>query len=453
MPRTANAPATGRFPAVMAVEKAARPLRIAVVYSRIPLPMRRADQMTVAHLLGFLKARGHKVDLYCINAGAVSEEADFAWLGKNCSRVHLYPHDVFSIAAGVLKALCGRIPFQVALFSHAKQRRDLKAQIAARSYDVVYTYYFRSAEVSRDLTPSPAKLNERRGPVSFLALQLSQTLNTVRIAENAPNLFLKLFYCIESCLVGRYESRIWQHFTRTVLIGKCDVEEIQRTCRRLGRPLIDNYVYGAHGTDISRFAPRPDVREKPFSLVFSGVMRTPTNINAVVWFAEKVWPLVRAACPQAVWTIVGREPSFEVKNLGALPGVRVTGTVADPAVYISEASICINPMQAGGGMQNKLVEYLACGKPVVATSVANEGVGAAPDEHLLVADEPEAFAEAVIRLLRDEALRRSLGKAARSFAQSHWTWEAHFLKLENDFYQALDGAPPSGITQKPTGTR
>lgn len=442
-----------KFPKAMDVGAAAKPLRIAIVYGRIPLPMRRADQLTVAHLLSFLKARGHAVDLYCVNAGGVADEAELTWLNDACREVHLYKHGKVDIARALLTTLKG-LPTQVGLFSHPEQRSDVRARIAKGDYDVVYTYYFRSAEITRD-TGRPAGTPPSSGdtrPATFLALQLSQTLNTKRIAQNAPNIGNRLFYALESRLVAAYEARIWKHFTHSVLIGRRDVDEIANTCRDQGLPPIDNYVFGAHGTDVTRFAPRPDIAEKKHHLVFSGVMRTPTNVHAVQWFAQNVWSRVRAAVPTATWTIVGREPTAEVLELGKLPGVTVAGTVPDPATYMAEAAICINSMQAGGGMQNKLIEYLAMGKAIVATPVANEGIGATSGEHLLVAEAPGDFADAVIELLNDEARRAALGAAGRAFVLENWTWESHWLRLEEKFYAAI-GLQPDGRASQLAGAQ
>ena len=427
-----------KFPKPMDVERAERPLRIAVVYSRIPLPMRRADQLTVAHLLSFLKARGHAVDLYCVNTGGIADEADLAWLHEACREVHLYKHGKIDLARALIGTLRG-MPTQVGLFSHAAQKRDARGRIANGDYDVVYTYYFRSAEITRD-TGRPAGTPPSAGdtrPATFLALQLSQTLNTRRIAQNAPNLLNRLFYAVESQLVAAYEARVWKYFTHSVLIGQRDVEAIADTCRAQGVQPIDNYVFGAHGTDVKRFAPRADIPARKNHLVFSGVMRTPTNIHAVQWFAQNVWPQVRAAVPDATWTIVGREPSAAVQELGKLPGVTVAGTVKDPATYMAEAAICINSMQAGGGMQNKLIEYLAMGKAIVATPVANEGIGAINGEHLLIAETPDAFARSVIALLHDDERRAELGAAGRNFVLENWTWESHWMRLEDNFYRAI----------------
>lgn len=428
-----------KTPPPMKVDQSPRPLRIAVVYGRCPLPMRRADQMTVAHLLAFLKARGHAVDLYAINTGGEPDAADHEWLQSMCREVHLYDHNTSGMVHGLAKIPFGGKPFQVGLFSNPRQTADILSAAEAGRYDIVYTYYFRSAEVTRGIR----YLDVARRPRTFLAMQLSQTLNTRRIAQNAPNLANRLFYSLESWLVARYESAIWTHFDRTVLIGQSDVEAINSVCEDLGRRPLDNVVLCAHGVDTDRFRPREDIQPTPGKLVFSGVMRTPTNVQAVQWFVAKVWPLIRAAAPEATFDIVGREPSAEVLALGSVLGVTVVGGVPDTSVPIAGAAVCINSMQAGGGMQNKLIEYLGSAKAVVATSVANEGIGATPDQHLLIADEPADFADKVIGLLRDDARRDALGRAARQYILEAWTWEAHFLKLEQAFVDAIDGAPSS----------
>lgn len=435
----ARPPAAGVFPKQPNVGRAERPLRICMVYGRTPLPMRRADQMTVAHLIAFLHARGHEVDFFYVDTGAEPTQADRDWIAAHTRRAVPFTLDKLSAFAGLLRAGMQLAPFQVGLFSHPAQRKAVREAVANNGYDIVYTYYFRSAEITRDLGFASGTPREQRHgkPATFMAFQLSQTLNTRRIAKNAPDLAHKLFYEVESRLVERYEARIWRHFTRSVLIGKSDVAEIRAACRRAGQPEIDNFVYGAHGTDVSRFAPRTDIATKPGHLVFSGVMRTPTNVQAAQWFVNNVWPAIRAERPDATCALVGREPTSEVRELGRRPGIVVTGTVPDPAVLIAEAAVCINPMQAGGGMQNKLIEFMASAKAIVATPVANEGIGA-PDDCLVVAETPADFARAVLDLLADPARAAELGRRAREHVLAHWTWEAHYLRLEQDFYAAID---------------
>ena len=117
----------------------------------------------------------------------------------------------------------------------------------------------------------------------------------------------------------------------------------------------------------------------------------------------------------------------------------MTGEVDDPAEIIATAAVCVNPMQAGAGMQNKLLEYLAMAKPVVATSIANEGIGAEPGREVVIADGAGDFAAAVVALLHDEKERQRLGRAAREYVLRDWTWEKHFLTLEADMAEQVRG--------------
>ncbi|MBK20664.1 MAG: glycosyl transferase family 1 [Rhodospirillaceae bacterium] len=420
-------PASGNLPGDMQVEPAPRKFAIAIAYSRTPLPMTRADQMTVAHLISFLSARGHGVDLYGLDTGEPMTDEQDAWLKEHCRKVDLKPHGVFRSAIGALRGLFKGYPLQVGWFLNGAQSAAIAEGLA--DVDLAYSYYIRSAETMRAVYPTKP---------SFVAMQLSQSLNTRRMVAHYRNLKEKLLYAVESRLVRSYEARVWRDFSRTVLIGEQDVAEIRAICREKNLPEIDNVFFGPHGTDISRFAPREEVSPVPCSLVFNGVLRTYTNVHAITWFAEFVWPLVKEAEPDATLMIVGRDPRPEVVALGEMDGVTVTGEVENPADYISRAAICIDPVQAGAGMQNKMVEFMAMGKPIVATTVANEGIGAQPGDHVILADEPDEMAKEILALFSDPARAAAVGSAARKFVEQHWTWEAHFLRLEEEMLMAID---------------
>lgn len=434
-------PQEAGVPFPMAVERAEAPLSIALIYSRLPLPMRRADQMTVAHLIDYLGARGHQVDLFVLDNGEEITPQQRRWLEWRCSRVVVTPHGLVRRFWGLGVGIVRRWPLQVGWFHNRRQVRAVRQAIATNAYDLVYCYYIRSAETVRALARQSLSNRAADGdgklPELFLAMQLSQSLNTRRLVENFRNPIDLVVYSLESSIVRGYEAKVWADFSRTLLIGERDVDEIRRACRERGLPEIDNVIYSSHGVDARRFSQRQEAPDKQFSLVFSGYMGTNTNVDAITWFADSVWPLVKARVPDAQLRVVGRKPRRAVKNLARRDGIEVTGEVQDPADYIKRATVCINPMRAGAGMQNKLLEYMAAGKPVVATSIANEGIKATPGKHLLIADTSQAFAEAVLDLFADKARREALGQAGRRFVESDWTWEAHFLKLEDDIRAVL----------------
>ncbi len=420
------------LPSAMQVAEAEEKLAIAIVYSRSPLPMNFADQKTVAHFIEFLSSRGHSIDLYCTDdAGMTSVETD-NWYSDKLNNLYMYKQSFRKKFLGIIISLLRLQPLQIGFFFNKDINKDLKINLC--KYDVVYTYYIRSAEVSRSIASN--KILDGGRPISILAMQLSQTLNTRRIYENATNIFDRVLYFFESKLVERYESTIWKDFDNNILIGNKDVEAISDSCNKLGKPIIDKTFMCAHGVDVHKFY-KPDIDIDENLLVYCGVMRTPTNVQACLWFYKNVWPDLKKDFPKLKWFIVGREPSNDLMPLNKSPGITVTGTVDDPSEYISRACICINPMQAAGGMQNKLIEYLASKRPVVATSVANEGIYAVPDKHLIIADSDDDFKKAIKLLLVDSDRRRELSINGHDFIVKKWSWETHFLKLEKVYNKSF----------------
>ena len=169
-----------------------------------------------------------------------------------------------------------------------------------------------------------------------------------------------------------------------MLIGEQDRAAIAKACREQGLPEIDNVVWGPHGVDVERFKPRPGAEEADM-VVMSGVMRYAPNVEAALWFVREVWPLVRAERPEARFFLVGRDPAASVQALDGKDGVTVTGTVEEPADWIARAAVCVAPIRAAAGLQNKLLEAMAMAKAVVATPVANEGIRAPDGEAVLLA--------------------------------------------------------------------
>ena len=155
------------------------------------------------------------------------------------------------------------------------------------------------------------------------------------------------------------------------------------------------------------------------------------NIDALVWFAREVLPLIRRDFPQVLFTVVGSKPAPEVRALADLPGVTVTGRVEDVRPYVWQADVSVAPIRVARGIQNKVLEAMAMGKPVVATPEAFEGIEAAPDRDLLVAPTvPAAFAEAVAGLLRDPATAARLAASARATVLDRYSWSAQFKMMD-----------------------
>jgi glycosyltransferase involved in cell wall biosynthesis len=153
-------------------------------------------------------------------------------------------------------------------------------------------------------------------------------------------------------------------------------------------------------------------------------------VRAARWFGQHAWPLVRRAVPAAQWDIVGREPSRAVRRLARLPGVRVTGFVPDVVPYLCRARVVVNSTLDEIGVQTKLIEALAAGKPAVVTPQAAAGMAYDAPPPFLVSGSPCGFADAVVRLLRDDALAARLGARAREVAAASYDVDVEGARLE-----------------------
>jgi glycosyltransferase involved in cell wall biosynthesis len=176
------------------------------------------------------------------------------------------------------------------------------------------------------------------------------------------------------------------------------------------------------GVDTEYFTPIP-AGERANHLVFSGSMDWHPNEDAVLYFLDSILPSVRAQIPDTTFTVVGRNPGSRLREAAArVGGVTVTGTVSDVRPSIGEGSVYVVPLRAGGGTRLKIFEALAMARPVVSTTVGAEGLGIGPGRHYACADEPRAFADAIVALLRDPARRAQLGAAGRHLVETCYSW-------------------------------
>jgi len=177
-----------------------------------------------------------------------------------------------------------------------------------------------------------------------------------------------------------------------------------------------------NGVDAAAFAYRDDGRP-PARVVFGGNLGYFPNVDAATWLVREIVPRMRAALPALEVRLVGARPARAVRALAATPGVSLAGSVPAMAPELAAATVAIVPLRAGSGMQNKVLEAMAVGTPVVTTTRAVAGLAVRSGEHLLVADDAPALAAAALELLREPARARALARAARALVEHRYRWE------------------------------
>jgi sugar transferase (PEP-CTERM/EpsH1 system associated) len=226
-----------------------------------------------------------------------------------------------------------------------------------------------------------------------------------------------------------YERRTCQAADRVAAVSETDADALRRLVPGLEPAVVPN------GVDMDAYmAPIPSLAggEGPGQqdLVFVGKMDFRPNVDAVLWFAQQVLPLIRQEAPGVRLWVVGKDPHPRLRPLADDPAVELTGWVDDVRPYIGGAAVYVVPLRIGGGTRLKVLEAMAMGKAIVSTSLGCEGFDLVSDQELLIADMPAEFANTVLALLGDPERRERLGHTAHRFAQSKYDWRIIVPLLE-----------------------
>lgn len=235
-------------------------------------------------------------------------------------------------------------------------------------------------------------------------------------------------YTLEHKRLQAYEAQINRTFEACLVVS----EEEKRLL-----PYPRNVTVVPNGIDCQLFTPRASQPED--TVIFTGAMNYFPNIDGVTAFHRDIWPLVKAQRPQTRWLIAGMDPAPQIRAL-ASPDITVTGYVPDIRDVLAQAAVCIVPLKIAKGIQNKVLEAMAMGIPVVATPAANTGINARDQEQLLLAENPVAFARATVQLLQSPQLRATIAAKARRFVEEHFSWATHLRTLDRLIAQVTQAA-------------
>jgi glycosyltransferase involved in cell wall biosynthesis len=234
------------------------------------------------------------------------------------------------------------------------------------------------------------------------------------------------------------------HFERTAAAGFDGVIGVSdEDCKIMRDELGLKNVLGSVPTGVDAdFFQAGTVPKKPRSVVFLGSMDWMPNIDAVVYFVEAIFPEIKKNAPDVSFTIVGRNPPGSIRSLAEKdPAIRVTGTVPDVRAYVAEAEVVVVPLRVGGGTRIKIFEAMAAGIPVVSTAIGAEGLPVRHGEEVLLADTPGAFADAVVRLLREPPLREKIGRNGLDLVHEKFGWAPVVKVFENYCSKLLTSLP------------
>ena len=395
-------------------------MKICFVTSRFPFPITKGDTLRAYHQVREL-SRSHRVHLIAGTETAVPDAA-LAEMRRYCSGIDVVKISrARSLATMAALGLGSRLPFQVLYYLAPELRARVVGALRRERFDVIHAMTVRVA---------PAVLGIRDVPV-VVDFMDSYAANIATRREHVGPLKRRA-YDLELARVTAYEREVARLAAGGVVIAELDREAI-------GNPEL---VIAPNGVDTDAFAFHAGDRDAA-TLIFTGNMGYQPNIDAVLWFAAECWPALRAARPDLRFQIVGARPTPEVLALARLPGIEVTGRVESMVPFLHRATIAVCPIRCGSGMQNKLLEAMATGTPVVSSDFANRGIGAVAGRDLQVGADAAQFNAALLRLLADPGLRARQARLAKQWLDVTYGWPRHAAALVAEYNRAIRAGSPA----------
>jgi len=387
-------------------------MNILFLAHRIPYPPNKGEKIRAYHELEFLGG-GHNVDLFCFADSRAEAEQQRALQGL-CRRIYVETRGKSTVAAGAGRSILRREPLSCGCFFSPKFKSKINQALVAETYDVIFVFCSSMAQY----IPQPAHVPMVLDLVDVDSAKWAQYATRSRFP-------VSWLFTREARKLARYEKRLVRASYSTI------VTTLQEA-RLLGGDDIPRVEVIGNGVEIPAAPadkPPQDILALQPYVLFVGTMDYLPNVDAVEYFAQDIFPRVRDRHPELKFVVAGRDPSRRVRKLARQAGVVVTGAVADVNTYLASSSAVVAPFRIAQGIQNKLLEALAAGKPVVTTSGPAAAIGATHNAELLVADTAAEFVSAVVSLLENPQLYLGYNQA-REFVGRNFSWNENLNKLE-----------------------
>jgi glycosyltransferase involved in cell wall biosynthesis len=380
------------------------------------------------NLIRSLAQRGHRITLLSVSSSA-QEEKDAGRLTEWCQRMETIPVSRSRSLWNCVKALPQPgIPLQAVYSFSPRMQKRIQTLLKEEQFDIVHIEHLRGAHFGTPVTGVPKVYDS----VDCISLLFEKAL------RSAPNLASHLIAWLDLGRTRRYESRLISQYDKVLVTSPQDKEALLglNGCSHM-QDQEKKIAVLPNGVDLEYFAFTNGDRT-PETLAFSGKMSYHANVAAASSLVQEVMPLIWAKRPGVKLEIVGKNPPKAICALAKDDRVRVTGFVPDLRPYLGRATVSASPMQYSVGIQNKVLEAMATGTPVVASRQACSALTVQDGTHILVADNPATFAEQVLRLLDDVTLRREIAINGRNYVEERHDWRAIAGNLENIYAEVME---------------
>ena len=390
-------------------------MRILFLTHRVPYPPDRGDRIRSFNFIKHLSIK-HEIDLMSVSFEIFSSAEVKKNLERLCRSVNIFS---ISYKKNIIKAipfLFTKIPLTISMFYSDELHVSLRERLRYEKYDLIYIYSSSMAQYVNKVYDTPKVMD-------FIDVDSEKWNDYAQRAWGIK----KWIYKREARFLRNFEISIERHCQASVLVSPAEVSLFKSFA-----PDAELLYNIPNGVDL------PKEQKHIFSggkennrIVFVGVMDYFPNIDAVKWFAREIFPYILKKKPEAEFFIVGKNPSREVKELTKeINNIHVTGYVSDIMEYLTKAKVAVIPLKIARGIQNKVLEAMAAGVPVVATSAAIEGIDVVIGHNILVADNAKDFSSNILELMENNKLSQKIATNAVNLIKEKYAWESKVQDLE-----------------------
>ncbi|MHB1688824.1 MAG: glycosyltransferase [Ignavibacteriaceae bacterium] len=388
-------------------------MKILIITPRIPYPPFRGDKLKIYNIAKNLSCNNSvHILTFHRNKKQLDDLKNFEKLGIKIETVKL---PVIESIFWTFAAIFSKLPFQAALYRSVKMKKKVNMLVNNGSFDVIYYHWIRIAQYF-DATESKGKT------LSVVDYTDAVSLNLSRLAGIERNPFKKFSIQMEQKRIAVHE-KIAEKFHTLFICSEVDKKYLQE------RGIKANYRLLYNGVDTKYF--QSDSTQYDWNrIIFTGNMPYRANYDAVLYFADEIFPKILNVIPEAKFYVVGQKPPQKIIRL-ASKNIVVTGFVPEIQKEYLMSAVSVAPTRFGAGTLNKVLESIALGVPVVATSIAVIGLPSQLKKFVFVADKPEEFANSVIKIISDPAIRNDLMHEGQKIIKEEFSWEVIVRNFEN----------------------
>ena len=417
-------------------------MRILFIVPYVPNPVR----VRPYELIRGLARRGHRVVVATLWAGD-EDLADLRSLAAQNVEVLSRHMPRWRSLANCMACLPSQTPLQSVYSWNPEMGAELLRMLRGLHFDVVHVEHLRSARYGVLIRQVLARsVSGAAPPVVWDSVDCISALFRHARSESR-SLAMRCVTWLEHPRTERYESFLATFFDRILVTSPADGLALADLAAVRGHDVSGKLHVLCNGVDLNRFSASNQQRE-PATVIITGKMSYHANITAAQHLVHDIMPIVWNYRPDVRVLIVGKDPPASVRaltNSGGIFQVHVTGTVADIQPYLNQATLAVAPMVYGAGIQNKVLEAMACGLPVVTSEQGASALKAKPGRDLMIASGAHAFARTILDLLADGRRREELGRAGLRYVKEHHDWDCVVSLLENVYRESID----SGSSRTP----